>query len=162
MRKFAFIAAVVAAAAGIAVMGLGVSAPTDVAARTEPTRSESNSPAAQTACEGITGVVSGSGKVDRLAGAFVVPAADLVGWQDTRYGPNAPRVVGSQWSKLPPSSPLTVCFFDGTFGGFTKPPTVAAQVYDRIVMIIDSAGQPYLDTAGFRATTLVEIPRRKP
>jgi hypothetical protein len=74
-------------------------------------------------------------------------------------GPLAPSDAGGITHG---ESPLTVCFFDGTFGGFTKPPTLAAQVYDRIVMIIDSTGQPYLDTAGFRATTLVEIPRRKP
>jgi hypothetical protein len=106
----------------------------------------------------LTTVVHGT--VTSVAGGFSLPASDVADWQETRYGAAGPR-LSSPLRALPPTTPLTVCYIDGTFPGYPRPPSDAtaaasSRPYDRIVVELEP--KPTVDIVGYREQTPVKRP----
>lgn len=100
-------------------------------------------------CEGeafdaARGMAGGSGA--SLRGSFAVSAETVAAWQETRLGPDAPRVT-SDFRERSPAQPVTVCFYDGNFVSLPRPPGEDVH-YERLVLIVDADGTVIVDTAG--------------
>ena len=103
-------------------------------------------------------VASRWGTVNAVAGAFVVPAADVAAWQETRDASRGIRPVSELRGRG--AEQMLVCFFDGDFDSF--PGRGNRPAYDRIVVIFDPGGRPTLDSAGPHDHLKVERPGPRP
>lgn len=95
-----------------------------------------------------------------IAGGFNVAAATLVAWQETRHGPAGPRIQSS-FRSYAPSSRFTVCYVDGAFSGFSRPPRgdgTASPPYDRLIVILLPDGSSVQDVAGYQTTIAIRRP----
>lgn len=101
------------------------------------------------------------GRIDGLVAAFSTSAGKVVEWQETRHGPDGPRIQ-SRFRSRPATERVTLCYFDGLFGGFPKGPPDAAgnspRPYDRVAVLIPENGEPIVDVAGYRDRLALAAP----
>jgi hypothetical protein len=101
------------------------------------------------------------GDISSVSGAFEVTAGELADWQETRHGPDGPHDV-SPWRRAAAATPVTVCFYDGSFPYYPAPPPPAKPLpYDRMVVIIALDGSTSMYVVGNHTTLGVERPQRK-
>lgn len=105
-------------------------------------------------------VASVYGPQNGLAAGFAVTAADVTRWQETRHDPNGPQPQ-SRFRDSPAAARLYVCYFDGSFIGFSPPDGGGSSTpYERIILIVDDKGEVVLDAAGFKRTLPIVDPAR--
>lgn len=102
--------------------------------------------------------VAGYGRVDGLVGAFEVSMGELATWSENRHGTAGPTGA-TRWSNRTPTERVVVCYFDGSFSGFPRPPSdVPPAPYERLMIVTQGASGHVLDSAGYRATLPVIRP----
>jgi hypothetical protein len=140
MRLVVLMCACILTACGSTVATPDASAPSALAT------SAADAMCAQT---GYTGIV---------AGAFVVPAADLAQQDETRGGATGPHPVRSSFRDYPSDALIVLCFFDGFIaapGGPAPIRPATFRPYDRYVVTVDPAGHAALAVAGHRDSIAV-------
>ncbi len=85
-----------------------------------PLREDRASAQAATDCAGpVSAFAKGFGTVTGVAAAYASDAATVARWQEAPRSPRGQTGTGhiqrSQWRDVDPSTPVTVCYLDGTF-----------------------------------------------
>ena len=101
--------------------------------------------------------VEGYSQVLTLAAALPTTAGAVAHWEYTRFGPNGPRPVISQWSNLPPDHKVVFCYFDGDFTNYS-PPGGRRIPFERGLVLATEGQGARLDHIGSKATTPITAP----
>lgn len=94
----------------------------------------------------------GNGQAVQILATYSTTAAQLVKWDETRYGVQG-GTPPSQFITLAANEPVAICYFGGNFTGFPmEPPTPGATrttlPYRTLVVVVDQKGNATVDSVG--------------
>jgi hypothetical protein len=98
-----------------------------------------------TACEQIgPEAACGYGRNIKLVASYPMTAGEVTRWQEQR-GDQFPNLAYDAMCSLPPTAPVTVCYFHGTGFVFPRPDRAP---YRALILLVQPTGETTLDCAG--------------